>query len=162
WHHQRSIANSILDYEKYGVTYNSTWGKLDGEEFNMAKNFYHKPKVYLNHYWTISDKTELATSASASFGRGGGAGELGRINGSNVLGLPKTANGLVRFDDVKRWNQGEAVNDFGAANTPYGSGPFAGKYVGQSSSNGIIRRASMNEHNWFGLLSNLTHQINDR
>src|SRR5690606_39757531 len=45
WHHQRSIANSILDYEKYGVKYNSTWGKLDGEEFNMAKNFYHKPKV---------------------------------------------------------------------------------------------------------------------
>lgn len=162
WHNQRNFASSILDYEKYGIRYNSSWGTLDGEEFSMAKNFYHKPKIFLNHYWTIGSKTELATSAYASFGRGGGTGDLGRINGASVFSLPKTADGLIRFDDLKRWNQGGTVTDFGADNVPYPTGPFAGQYVGQSGSNGIIRRASMNEHNWYGVLSNITHEISDR
>ncbi|MCI0750290.1 MAG: TonB-dependent receptor, partial [Flammeovirgaceae bacterium] len=166
WHHQNGFANTIVAYEQYGKKYNSNWGYLDGEEFNITRNFYHKPKIFLNHYWTISEKTELSTSAYVSFGRGGGTGDLGRIGSATIFTLPKTADGLIRFDDIKAWNNGATISDFngGNPNTVWaGGGGFDGQYVGVNANpgTGIIRRSSMNEHNWYGVLANLTHQIND-
>lgn len=160
WHNQRSWANPITEYDQWGITYNSDWGYRDGEEFSNRKNFYHKPKAFLNHYWTISDKTELATSAYVSLGRGGGTGDLGSINGSGIFSSRfETENGILRWDDIERWNQGENVEDFGDDKEVWSNGGgFDGQYVNTSSS-GFIRRASMNEHNWFGVLSTLTHEL---
>lgn len=162
WHNQRSFANSYQDYQDYGIKYNSDWGYLDGEEFSIRKNFYHKPIAFINHYWTISDKTELATSLYGSWGRGGGTGDLGRINGTAYFLLPKTADHLVPIDNIKKWNMGGSVPAFGDNNEPRPDGEFVGEYVGESSSHGIIRRASMNEHNWYGLISNLTTELSDQ
>lgn len=152
WHNQRTFAAAYSLYEDEGIRYNDSWGYLDGEEFNIRKNFYHKPKIFLNDYLTISDKTDLATSVYASFGRGGGTGDLGRINGRSYFALPKDSDNLLRFDDIVRWNSGSTVADFDADNVPDASGNYY---------NGLIRRSSMNEHNWFGLISNLTHEISD-
>lgn len=164
WHHQNGFANTMLTYDQYGKKYNGNWGYLDGEEFSMTRNFYHKPKIFLNDYLTIGGKTELATSLYASFGRGGGTGDLGRINGYSIYSLPKDPNGQIRFDDARAWNRGEAITDFGAANQAWSNGGgFDGQYVGVNGNpgSGVIRRASMNEHNWFGVLSNLTHYLSD-
>lgn len=164
WHHQNGFANTISTYEQFGKKYNSNWGYLDGEEFNMTRNFYHKPKIFLNDYLTIGEKTELATSVYASFGRGGGTGDLGRINGFTIYSLPKTADGLIRFDDARAWNKGQTIADFGADNQAWsGGGGFDGQPVGVNANpgTGIIRRSSMNEHNWYGLLANLTHYLSD-
>ena len=177
WHNQRDFANPIADYEQFGHKYNSDWGYRDGEEFSNRKNFYHKPKAFLNHYWTISDKTELATSAYVSLGRGGGTGELGSINGSRLSdNKVETNEGTLRWDDIEAWNQGDRVPDFDAdeedddgnvigrleSKQPWtDGGGFDGQYVNTSGS-GFIRRASMNEHNWFGVLSTLTHEISDQ
>ncbi len=177
WHHQREYGSfdgvTIQTIQERGIRYNPQWGYLDGDEFSWRKNFYHKPKAFLNHYWTISDKTELATSAYASFGRGGGTGDLGRINGSfRTSSKFRNEQGIVRWEDIRMWNRGGSVPDFGdnqipwsgpgvETNDPGYSGPFAGQSVAESYRNGFIRRASMNEHNWFGILSNLTHEINE-
>ncbi len=123
----------------------------------------------MNWYWTISDKTELATTAYASIGRGGGTGPRGRINGNAEYRLPKTEDGLHRFDDIYKWNSGGSVPDFGADRETWENvnpevdnrkGFFGDKYV-NTSSYGLIRRASMNSHNWFGLISNLTHELSE-
>lgn len=167
WHHQREYGAfdgvTIATIEEQGIRYNPQWGYLDGDEFSWRKNFYHKPKAFLNHYWTISDKTELATSAYISLGRGGGTGDLGRINGNfRTASVFKNPDGSNRFDDIVAWNRGDSIPDFGARHQPWtGSGGFDGQYVGTSNS-GIIRRSSMNEHNWYGILTNLTHEINDQ
>ena len=177
WHNQRSFANPISEYEQFGVKYNSDWGYRDGEQFSNRKNFYHKPKAFLNHYWTISDKTELATSAYVSLGRGGGTGDLGSINGNRIFsGTFEDNNGLLRWDDIENWNGGGRVSDFDEPiedeegnvtgtlenKQPWSNGGgFDGQYV-NTSRDGFIRRASMNEHNWFGLLSTLTHELTDR
>jgi iron complex outermembrane receptor protein len=164
WHHQNGFANSILTYEQYGNKYNSNWGYLDGEEFNMTRNFYHKPKIFLNDYLSLGEKTELATSLYASFGRGGGTGDLGRINRNSIYSLPRDANGLIRFDDARAWNQGQSVADFGIDNRTWtNGGGFDGQYVGVNANpgSGVIRRSSMNEHNWYGLLANITHYLSD-
>lgn len=175
WHNQRNLgAFDGVTYDTLqarGIRYNPQWGNLNGEEFSWVKNFYHKPKVFLNHYWNISTKTELATSAYASFGRGGGTGDLGRINGRfrtdrrfkyvNESG----GDGTVRWDDIVRWNSGGSVPDFGADNTTWSQGGgYDGQYVGTNTNpgTGFIRRSSVNSHNWYGILSTLTHRINDR
>jgi CarboxypepD_reg-like domain/TonB-dependent Receptor Plug Domain/TonB dependent receptor-like, beta-barrel len=181
WHFQREYGAfdgvSYATIQEKGIRYNPQWGYYAGSEykdnlFSWRKNFYHKPIAFLNHYWTISENTELSTSVYASFGRGGGTGDLGRINGSfRTSGKFKGPNG-VRWDDMVSWNRGGTVADFGADRIPWSgpgvtvedpnySGPYAGGNVAESYRNGMILRSSMNDHNWYGILSNLTHHLND-
>ncbi len=183
WHHQRTfnrfdnltvgnfLEEDTDDYDevpagdRYGRRFNTTWGMKDGKEFNFRRNFYHKPKAFLNHYWTISEKTNLKTSAYVSLGRGGGTGPRGRIavdtSGARIFdsfsGLGTgihDENGQVRWDDMVAYNQGREVEGFGDSNTNPGNTT--------SSGDGFIRRASMNSHNWYGILSTLDHQLNDK
>ncbi len=122
WHHQRDFAPTIADYITYGGSdgepnrrYNSDWGYLNGEEFNFRRNFYHKPVISLNWAWKISDKTTLETSTYASFGRGGGSGEIGRAAGARQFdGRWKTADGLVDVDRIVAYNSGQPVQFDGA------------------------------------------------
>ncbi|WP_313502143.1 TonB-dependent receptor [Kaistella carnis] len=158
-HNQRSFQSTISDHIKYGGTeedpnrkYNQNWGYLNGEEYSMTRNYYHKPVMSLNWDWKISDATTLNSVAYASFGRGGGTGDAGKINGKFYNTLPRTADGLVRFDDIVSWNQGGVVPDFGAANQTPGM---------SNSNNGIIRRSSINSHNWLGIITSLNHKINE-
>ncbi len=183
WHHQRLIGNfdgiSFQDIEDHpqGIRYNSMWGELNGKEFSWRRNFYHKPKFFLNHYWTLSNKTNLNTTAYMSFGRGGGTGPRGRINGDfeNNTVFYDTRYGVdhqgqIRFDDIVRWNQGQSVPDFGDDKLTWFEyntdsidnrrGFFGDKYV-TTSSYGFIRRSSMNSHNWYGILSTLEHKVSD-
>ncbi|AFD06399.1 TonB-dependent receptor [Solitalea canadensis] len=152
--------------EAMGIKYNQSWGKRNGEEFTIANNFYHKPIAFLNHYWTISPKFDLSTVAYVSVGRGGGTGDLGGgINKTPFYNLQRTDDHLVRFDDIFSYNQGTVVDGFAGNKTltPWvatadnGGANYAGKQVA-SSADGLIRRASMNEHNWWGFVSNLTYK----
>ena len=178
WHHQRDVWVSIRDYQNFGKEgidqrWNSNGGVLNGEEFSMRRNFYNKPLATLNWDWDISDNVKLATSLYGSAGRGGGTGPRGRNyynSETDILPFRKdltehylengrgsrTAEGFIDFDAVVAYNQ---------ANTdPYTGdiGNFAGSLIG---SNGfrddgvnraaLIRRASMNSHDWVGAISNL-------
>lgn len=167
WHHQRSFASTIENYIAYSdnddpnIKYNENWGYLNGEEYSFTKNFYHKPIMSLNWDYKISPVTTLSSSFYASFGRGGGSGEIGTINGRRQYALPRTADGLVRVEDIYRWNSGQSVPDFGEDRIP-----VDGQYLNQASNNssgtnGISRRASINSHNWFGVLSNLSNKLSD-
>jgi len=181
WHFQREYGSfdgvSYSTVQQTGFRHNPQWGRYADSDFKddlftWRKNFYHKPKAFLNHYWTISERTELSTSVYASIGRGGGTGDLGRINASFRTDGKFRGSSGVRWDDIASWNQGGTVTDFGANRIPWSgpgvsvedpsyNGPFAGGNVAESYRNGMILRSSMNEHNWFGILSNLTHHLND-
>lgn len=164
WHNQtfnNTIATDLdmgdgrLDgvlSDKPNRRYNSNWGYLNGEQYSQSVNFYSKPVASINWDWNISEKSKLSTVGYASWGRGGGTGILGSINGKGINALPKTADGLIRFDDIYSWNTGQTVADFGANNKT----PFIG-----TTSNGITRRASINSHDWYGILSNFQHKVND-
>ena len=186
WHHQRFEPGSFdgvtlrtfvdpddtkEDFTNMGTKFNWLFGELDGEEFSWRKNFYHKPKVFLNHYWTISPKTDLKTSAYISFGRGGGTGPRGRIRAPGSIFdtdfRTRDANGHVRFDDIIRYNQGATISGLGdpkegfnGQNVVTSDGRIYfddGSRSDQGS--GYIRRASMNYHNWYGILSTLTTDL---
>lgn len=171
WHHQRSagIAYQTLygnpndpTVVVRGPKYNDSWGYYKGEEYSWSRNFYHKPVANLNYYWTVNRNTDFSAVVYASIGRGGGTGPIGSINGRSGFSLVKDANGLVQFDNIEKWNTGTAVPAFGTqpANTPWTmAGPYTGQYVADASNSGIIRRASMNSHNWYGSIFNLTHRM---
>ncbi|HCE54435.1 MAG: TonB-dependent receptor [Lutibacter sp.] len=181
WHHQKGFAPSIADHQKYqedgpdpsattpNRKYNSDWGYLDGEEYSIARNFYHKPVMSLNWEWVISDASRLSTVLYGSWGRGGGTGEMGEINNKRSFALPKTSDGLLPFDDIVKWNSGQSVPAFGVNRTAFdgafyntgNSGHPAPGGGGNGSDNGISRRASMNSHNWYGSVINFNHEIND-
>ena len=165
-HNQRttSFFNTarLSGYLRYGRKYNFNHGYLNGKEFNWRKNFYHKPVTSLNWTWAINDNSTLTTSAYVSFGRGGGTGDIGRLPGfrfaSNSI-FRDQGTGVVLWDDIVRYNQGEAVV-FSDGNT-YQRDLTDGN-INDRSNNGLTRRASINSHNWVGLLSNFNTQLNDK
>lgn len=153
--------------DKPNRRYNSNWGYLNGREYSQSVNYYSKPVASLNWDWSMTEKSKLSTVLYASWGRGGGTGILGSINGTGINALPKTRDGLIRFDDIVAWNQGQAVN-WNSAVAP-GTGinkvntaPGIGGYVSATNTNnGITRRASVNSHDWYGILTNFQHKIDD-
>ena len=61
WHNQRSTMHYIEDYKNSpdGGRFNNGYGYINGEAVGSGYgyNYYHKPQVSLNHYWTIDDKS---------------------------------------------------------------------------------------------------------
>ncbi|WP_400070954.1 TonB-dependent receptor [Zobellia russellii] len=184
-HNQRGFAPSLGNYLTYGsngdpnIKYNSDWGYRNGKEETFGGNFYHKPVVSLNWEWELSESSSFSAIAYASFGRGGSIGSIGRINGNQSFSSTfKTADGLIRFDDIERWNRGVNVPDFGAQRETYTSGGALsnqGLYVnGNNNSfgfeddndyvrgpeNGISQRSSVNSHNWYGTIMNFHNEVN--
>ncbi|MDA8877099.1 TonB-dependent receptor [Flavobacteriaceae bacterium] len=174
WHHQRDVWVSIRDYENFGEEgidqrWNTNGGTLNGEEFNMRRNFYNKPLATFNWDWKISDNIDLATSLYGSAGRGGGTGPRGR----NYDVLPfnedltsffiedgktdfRRADGTVDYDAIVADNRAGASPYTGAISSHEGSLLGANGYSDEGVfRSGMIRRASMNSHNWVGGISNL-------
>jgi outer membrane receptor protein involved in Fe transport len=174
WHHQRDVWVSIRDYENFGEDgidqrWNTNGGTLNGEEFNMRRNFYNKPLATFNWDWKISDNVDLATSLYGSAGRGGGTGPRGR----NYDVLPyredltsffiedgktdfRRSDGTINYDAIVTDNRTGASPYTGAISK------FEGSLLGSNGyrddgvfRSGMIRRASMNSHNWVGGISNL-------
>ena len=132
WHDQ-NFSDSLEDYEEHGQKQNANSGFLNGERFTERRNYYHKPVSNLNWDFEINESTNLSTVLYASWGRGGGTGSLG--SSSNRV---RKFNDEIDFDQIVLNNIASAEN---------GIGNFSDSY---------IRRASVNNHNWYGLLSSLT------
>ena len=178
WHHQRDVWVSIRDYQNFGSEgidrrWNTNGGTLNGEEFSMRRNFYNKPLATFNWDYKISDNIKLATSFYGSAGRGGGTGPRGnnfRNSTSDILPYQKdltehylengkgsrNTDGSINFDAIVAHNQTSAQ--------PYSGdiSGFAGQLIGSNgfrndgvSREILVRRASMNSHDWVGAISNL-------
>ena len=166
--HMQNFQSSIANFIKYGNgvdepnrRYNSNWGYMNDEVMSQSINFYSKPVASVNWDWKISERSKLSSVLYGSWGRGGGTGVLGSINGTNINNLPKTTDGLIRFDDIQAWNQGQNViwNPTVANNT--GINKVNASPGDVTRTNGLARRASINSHDWYGLLSNFQHKINE-
>ena len=129
--------------------FNQHWGYLneDGTDISSERqNFYHKPVANLNWDFDISENTELSTVVYASWGRGGGTGPRG--------------NGRIRTADPDGDGPLFGQLDYPAIEANNALVGIGGDY-GAENGAGYIRRASMNNHAWYGLLSNLTHNFSE-
>lgn len=188
WHNQRSSNITIATYQKYGTVdnpntkYNSDWGMLGGEVYNMKRNFFDKPVMSLNWDFAINETTKLSAIAYGSWGRGGGTGATGGINGKfSTDAAFKKADGTIDFDKIYAYNTGQPIQYY-TNGVPSGpsftrtkvNGQFVNSaYSGSGTSNvteipagapgsfaGISRIISTNEHNWYGGVLNLDKKIN--
>ena len=183
WHHQRDVWVSIRDYQNFGdkgidQRWNSNGGTLNGKEYSMRRNFYNKPLATFNWDWVVNDQIEVNTSLYASAGRGGGTGPRGRNYynaATDILPYRKdltthyTENGRGSRDSDGFINYNAIVNHNVVNTSGYtgdiGGGNYAGKKIGSNSYkyDGVnravlIRRASMNSHDWVGAISNFNYR----
>ena len=183
-HNQRTSSffntATIDDYLTHGTKYNYNQGTLNGEEFGMRRNFYHKPVASLTWESKVNAKSTLSASVYASVGRGGGTGDIGRLDGKFASDSRlRDNNGNMLYDAISASNGGTFTdfNGFSYGNT---IDPYTNTYIVNDDSlrdevdpdnpnalpgvirrNGMIRRASMNSHNWFGAIANFHTDVNE-
>lgn len=141
YHGQRQNRSSIETYRnaESGIKFNPDWGIKNGAAYSIENNFYHKSQTSLNHYWTISDKSNLSTALYASWGTGGGSGTAGdeaslfnvRLGGDDQP---------VDIDNIVDINRERGAQGLGSA---------------------AYLRASRNDHEWYGVLSTFKTDLND-
>ncbi|WP_138431978.1 TonB-dependent receptor [Fodinibius saliphilus] len=191
WHHQRSTNVSIRDFENFGddgidPRWNTNGGTLNGEEYNMERNFYNKPLATFNWDWEISENVTLATSLYGSAGRGGGTGPRGEYYfNSSIDAYPfspdwdpdedltehfieegdgtgvRNNDGTINFDNIVDSNQSTTSGYTGSL--PYQGQKIGGDGYSQNGVNNAVmmRRASMNSHNWIGGISKLKAEVDN-
>ncbi|GAB4136518.1 MAG: TonB-dependent receptor [Bacteroidia bacterium] len=127
-----------------GLRYNSRWGYInypDGQKgaFSERVNFYHKPQITAQHYWTINEKLYLSTILYLSVGKGGGTSFNSSVDRDTLTGLQN----LTQY-----YNSNTSNIDALYSTTEHKSTR--------------IQQASMNDHLWYGGLMTLTWKPNEK
>ncbi len=138
---------NIDDFRK-DRRYNQHWGEYTTDEgetkrLTERKNFYHKPQFSLRHTWDNQKKLFLSNILYASIGNGGGTGTDGNFplaTGLNDRGSEFFGQRNLQAVYLGNRAQPDSTGEFGASS---------------------ILRASINNHQWFGLLSTLNYELND-
>jgi len=112
----------------------------ESDNLSERENFFHKPQVALNHYWTIDDKMNLSTSAYWSGGMGGGTGHYGSVDRS-----PAVEGNNWWASSPWTWNYDKTIayND-----------------TSSTGSKGILRNSN-NRQSTLGLLSKFNYKVNE-
>lgn len=139
-HGQRFERLPIQDYRASGrgVKLNKGWGYRNGQLFALSENFFNKPLISMNHYWTINDRNKIATAVYYSSGKGGvnfeDGADKGKLTGPNSY----------RF------------GEFGPVDVD--------RVVAENMANGestAIIQTTANDHIWAGAISTWNSKINE-
>ncbi len=140
-HGQHYSRETIVDYkrtESGPKRFNADWGYKNGKVEYMSYNFYHKPQMSLNHYWTVNDNTTISTALYASFGSGGGR----RTEGDKFNNDDYRLGGFDQpFDFNTVVDENRDLGTLGASDILYDS---------------------KNSHNWYGILSTFKNFTTDK
>lgn len=130
------------------------WGGLharyDDNMMNERVNFFHKPQVNVNWYYTPSDQLSLTSVFYYSGGRGGGSGTLN--NGSSSNAFARFPNGNIPYGSNIDW-AGTIASNAGNRHVRGGT-----KTAGQSL--GILRN-SVNNQDQYGIVSKIAYEYAD-
>ena len=171
-HGQRSYKSDIATYDttfarslgdssdfsgrivNKGIQYNKHWGYLDrwwinasGDTIhsnktlkNTKQNYYHKPQFSLRDFWTVNDRFYVSNILYASIGHGGG---------TSISGSSYDVNGQYNLQDIYDGNF---------------AGPFSidPAYSDTEKKAGNYLKSSINNHYWYGGLSTLNYQANEK
>ena len=149
WHNQRYNGDKLLIPEwqklKDGYQFNPTYGfGLNGQQKTGNYNYYHKPQLSLNHFWTIDTKSSLSTALYMSIGDGGGYAWRG--NNSSLLYGTNSSTGMLNTT----YRGIDGYMDYGKLQKENAASP--------NGSQAVIT-SSRNNHNWVGLLSTYNNKL---
>ncbi|MCF7823637.1 MAG: TonB-dependent receptor [Candidatus Marinimicrobia bacterium] len=135
------VSSSYTGQQYFYMYGDKTVDRYDPDFLNENENYYHKPQVNLNWYWTLSKMMRLSTIAYFSGGSGGGSGTYGDM--------------LWEYDGPSRavdWDGTIDINE-GTANRRGNAKP-AGEAVG-------ILRNSINRQWTVGAISKLNIDLSE-
>ena len=149
-------------YYMYG---DKTVDRHDPNFLNENENYYHKPQVNLNWYWTLSKMMRLSTIAYFSGGSGGGSGTFGDM----IWGYGITEDGeytsvpsrIVDWDGTIAYNEGSVSRRYGYADSTAKADnvrTYFDKVPGEAV--GILRN-SINRQWTVGAISKLNIDLSD-
>lgn len=157
WHNQRNNSNSansdklrIDQWQEQPLKYkyNPSYGfDMNGQRKVSFRNYYDKPQISLNHFWTINDKTSLSTALYMSIGNGGGTSGQG-FESSDRNNWYGAANG----EPNNAFRTADGTYDFGAIYTLNSASTTGAK---------MVMSNSINKHMWYGVLSSLTTKLGE-
>ena len=159
----RSLGIEAADAKDYGVNYNPNWGRSpfpsyreyfngevhharDDEIIMERENYYHKPQVNLNWYWTPGARFILSNVLYFSRGKGGGTGRSGPDPGTLADG---SINWQRVADELNSHTASEANPDL----------VEAGRVGGSEIAAQTIIRNSVNQHFWYGYLGTVEYHL---
>ena len=142
-HGQRNLRLSQNEIDLKGLKFNKDWGSYNGEINNASENFYHKPYITLNHYWNISERLFLASSAYFSPGWGGGKWTEAYGWGTPTIFEYRNPSGQIDWDAIYQNN---------ATHTDTATFANGEKVTGFSKN---VQTNFLASHKWGGLLSRL-------
>ena len=147
---------------QYGLQYNPNWGPIDApaealQEYYWGgthdphesdvlmerENYYHKPQANLNWYFTPNDRLFISNVVYVSWGRGGGSGVLGDYPSRFSEG---PFAGQLDFQSVYETNSTNIDSSYSLTET---------------ASTSILRN-SVNQHNWYGIISAADYKLTDQ
>ncbi len=169
-HGQRDFAPGIgVQRDVYGTKWNDDSGSYKNGQYLFRDNFYHKPQVGLNWFWTMKENLTWSNSVYVSVGRGGGTGDIGGlVRGDGAYRArefrqAKDGYGHQQFGEYEKYHLGQtnALYDtaMAALNYEFANGDSGTGQVAANGVNGLIKRASMNEHQWYGWLSKINTEL---
>jgi len=136
-------------YYMYGA---NTVDRFDPNFLNERENYFHKPLVNLNHFWTINDKLRLSSVAYWSGGSGGGTGTYGSVKRFIAAGASDQDQSWYKSSPwTWDWN-GEIAENSANVDSAWSDT--------ENRSTGILRN-SINRQNTYGLISKLNVDVND-
>ena len=148
----RAWNTNTAEYElRNNYWFNPSVGYYQEGLLNGSQNKSHKPQATLLHSWTITDRMTLTSSLYASLARVYGTSP---IRASGVSSAPVTNDGYQNWDYMAESN----INNSQTVDNPNGD-PNAPSISGSQAN--YILEARYNNHNWFGLITNLNYQITD-
>jgi len=135
--------------QQYWYMYGArTTDRHDPNMLNERENFFHKPLVNLNHFWTINDKARLSSVAYWSGGSGGGTGTYGSVKR------------LPAIDGNNWWASSPWMWDWNAEIAENSANVDSAFSDTENRSTGILRN-SINRQNTYGLISKLNYDVSD-
>lgn len=150
----RAYSTNTATYEKYdnylhnsamGYYNGRTTGGSPGQLLSVSENNAHKPQMTLMSLWNINEKLTLTTSAYTSIARVYGTAR----SGGEIL----TKEG---YQDFEAYRAANIANTQSVIN-PYGA--YGTTLTGAQSTRMI--EARYNNHNWYGVISNLSYQLDE-
>jgi outer membrane cobalamin receptor len=150
WHNQRNNSDKLLisEWQKQPLKYryNASYGfDMNGQRKQSSYNYYNKPQISLNHFWTIDEKSSLSTAIYLSLGDGGGWGGQGFTSSdrSNWYG---STNGIPN-------------TMFRAADGTFDYGAIYALNKASDTGSKMVMSTAINQHVWVGALSTYTTKI---
>jgi len=141
-------VSSSYKGKQYWYMYGArTTDRYNSDFLNERENFFHKPLVNMNHFFTVNDNMRLSTIAYWSGGSGGGTGTYG-----SSFRNPAVAGEKWYKSSPWTWNWDGAI----AANS---SNVDTDYDPTKNRSKGILRN-SINRQNTYGVISKLNFDVN--